>query len=96
MMCTSGLNYDGTCKGDSGGPLFDKDNDVVVGVVSWTQGGCFDGSNQYPGVYARVGTLVSKKYICIYTQTCICTDVCLRVPIIFSPFFYYYSLTGSK
>ena len=25
----------GVCNGDSGGPLFDKNNDALVGVTSW-------------------------------------------------------------
>ena len=39
----------------SGGPLFDKDNDALVGIVSWGIG-C--ANEKYPGVYAQVSSEV--------------------------------------
>lgn len=50
MMCARDDGKD-SCEGDSGGPLYDKDNDMVVGVISWGIG-C--ASPEFPGVYARI------------------------------------------
>ena len=41
---------------DIGGPLYDKENDVLVGIVSWGYG-CAD--DFFPGVYSRVADQVS-------------------------------------
>jgi len=41
---------------DSGGPLFDKQNNKLVGVVSWGIGCAVPG---YAGVYSRIGNQVS-------------------------------------
>jgi trypsin len=53
-----GVGGKDTCQGDSGGPLFAKGSsgafDTQVGVVSWGNG-C--AKADYPGVYARLGTL---------------------------------------
>ncbi|KAJ8117663.1 hypothetical protein OPT61_g1194 [Boeremia exigua] len=56
MVC-AGLTAGGkdSCQGDSGGPLVNASRQLV-GIVSWGQG-C--AAPNYPGVYARVGTLVS-------------------------------------
>ena len=59
MMCTSGESGKDACQGDSGGPLLDRDNGVLVGVVSWGPREC--GSDDYPGVYARVSSQVRVK-----------------------------------
>ena len=43
------------CSGDSGGPLIvnkGKDNDILVGLVSWGRG-----CQMYPGVYGRVSSV---------------------------------------
>ena len=45
--------------GDSGGPLFDKINKVLVGVVSWGDGCAIDGN---PGVYSRISAQVSISH----------------------------------
>ena len=48
MICASGP--EGDCYGDSGGPLLDIQNNVVVGLVSW--GPC--AKPEVPGLYSRV------------------------------------------
>lgn len=39
------------CFGDSGGPLYDKENKVLVGLTSYGDSAC---SSRLPGVYARI------------------------------------------
>lgn len=58
MMCADAPGMD-SCKGDNGGPLMDKENGVLVGVVSRPQyiSGSFDegcANDSLPGVYARI------------------------------------------
>lgn len=55
MMCASDPGED-SCHGDSGGPLYDKTNNAVVGVVSWGYG-CADPTAA--GVYSRISSQVS-------------------------------------
>jgi trypsin len=67
MLCAKGTNQD-SCQGDSGGPLIVKTGvsdgqDVQIGVVSWGAG-C--GSDDFPGVYARV----SQAYNWIQEEVC--------------------------
>ena len=54
MVCAGGEGGKDACGGDSGGPLFD--GDVVVGVTSW---GYKCAEKGIPGVYARVGKVIS-------------------------------------
>lgn len=50
MMCAADPNED-ACSGDSGGPLYDAENDVLVGVVSF---GKECALADFPGVYSRI------------------------------------------
>jgi trypsin len=45
-----------SCQGDSGGPIVNSATRVLIGLVSWGNGCAQAGQ---PGVYARVGTLLS-------------------------------------
>ena len=54
MLCASASGKD-SCQGHSGGPLYDKANNVMVGVVSWGYD-CAD--PYYPGVYSRIANQV--------------------------------------
>ena len=56
MMCAA-KDFKDSCSGDSGGPLYDKGENTVVGIVSWGNGCAKEG---YPGVYARVSSAVRK------------------------------------
>ena len=51
------MTYGNQSNGDSGGPLYDDDNNVLVGVISW---GYECASPSYPGVYTQVSTVVSN------------------------------------
>lgn len=71
MMCAKGpdaLQYGGSCYGDSGGPLYDSVNDVVVGVVSWGYPSCDDPA--YPSVFGRISSTFAelKLFICSIDQ----------------------------
>lgn len=50
MMCAADPNED-ACSGDSGGPLYDAENDVLVGVVSFGKECALP---DFPGVYGRI------------------------------------------
>merc|ERR1712048_1049592 len=62
MMCAGPASLSlpavGTCNGDSGGPLYDKDTNTLVGVTSWGIQGLAGLLPPYcgdtPGVYARI------------------------------------------
>lgn len=51
MVCAGEEGKD-ACQEDSGGPLYEDETGIVVGVVSWGEG-C--GEAGFPGVYAHVG-----------------------------------------
>merc|ERR1712154_642457 len=55
MMCATDPDQD-SCLGDSGGPLWDSENNVLVGIISWGYGCALP---QYPGVYAQISSRVS-------------------------------------
>jgi len=83
MMCASRLGKD-ACHNDSGGPLFDKEANVVVGIVSWGHECAKPG---YPGVYARIATEYDwiKCHICSNHNTplppfCGKADYCSPMP----------------
>ncbi len=57
MICAASPGKD-ACNGDSGGPLIDREKNVLVGVVSWAKGGC--ANPKYPGVYSSVSNQVSE------------------------------------
>jgi trypsin len=70
MFCAGidGGGYD-SCNGDSGGPIIDPVNNVLVGVVSWGDG-C--ARPRDPGVYARIsGPQLSwiRSTLCSLTDT---------------------------
>ena len=46
------------CNGDSGGPLYDRENQVLVGLTSYGDPDCVSES---PGVYARIADNVSQS-----------------------------------
>ena len=80
MMCasdTDGTNpIQGSCNGDSGGPLFDANFKVLVGINSWGnngRGGLCEAAN-FPGVYARIANQWP------WIQTTICADHSLPKP----------------
>merc|ERR1712038_295260 len=50
MMCAADPSED-ACSGDSGGPLYDAENDVLVGVVSFGNECALE---SFPGVYGRI------------------------------------------
>ena len=57
MMCTINENpYRNACLGDSGGPLYDKEANRVVGVTSWGDSAC----ESFPVVFAKIATAVSQ------------------------------------
>lgn len=66
------------CNGDSGGPLFDKENQVVVGLTSYGDARC---ESYNPGKYARVADKVSWLFMVILLYilpTSKCHTACLR------------------
>ena len=51
----------GTCNGDSGGPIYDKESDTLVGVTSWGIQGGWDPylkCDMTPGVFACIADQV--------------------------------------
>jgi len=63
MMCAARAGED-ACHNDSGGPLFDKESNTVVGIISWGHECAKAG---FPGVYSRIATEWSwiKEHICL-------------------------------
>lgn len=75
MMCAERAGSD-ACHNDSGGPLFDKESNMVVGVISWGHECARAG---FPGVYSRIATEWSwiKEHICLnhnFPMPPFCTD----------------------
>ncbi|GFH44180.1 hypothetical protein CTEN210_00654 [Chaetoceros tenuissimus] len=52
MMCAADPGQD-SCNGDSGGPLMDRENNTLVGIVSWGEDCAHP---EYPGVYAKISS----------------------------------------
>jgi transmembrane serine protease 9 len=67
MLCVTGLDSSaaqGSCNGDSGGPLACKDAsgaDYLAGIVSWGMQPC--GQSQYPTVFGRVAAKGNLDFI---------------------------------
>lgn len=66
MMCAADFengSAQDACSGDSGGPLYDSENNVLVGVVSW---GYKCAEPDYPGVYSRISSQFDwiKETVC--------------------------------
>ena len=40
MICATATYYKGPCNGDSGGPLYDRENNILVGLISWGSKPC--------------------------------------------------------
>lgn len=59
MICAADPGKRDACFADSGGPLYDKEKGILVGVVSFGIG-CAD--EDYPGGYARVSKAVSIPF----------------------------------
>ena len=51
MICAVG-DYQGPCNGDSGDPLYDREEGVLVGLVSWGSHPCV--KQNKPSVYSRI------------------------------------------
>ncbi|KAG7385675.1 hypothetical protein PHYBOEH_008970 [Phytophthora boehmeriae] len=60
MVCAGGVEGKDSCNGDSGGPLIieggKSTEDVLVGVVSWGEGGDTCARDGYFGMYSRVSS----------------------------------------
>ncbi|XP_066964494.1 uncharacterized protein [Macrobrachium rosenbergii] len=63
MFCASGDDGEDVCRGDSGGPLFLKENLLVAGVVS-SGFGC--GDSRFPGLYTRVDSYLNWMDLAVY------------------------------
>jgi secreted trypsin-like serine protease len=55
IICAAGFNEQDACLGDSGGPLYDENEKVLVGIVSFGWG-CGDAN--FPGGYTRISSMV--------------------------------------
>jgi len=58
MMCAM-ADYEGPCNGDSGGPLYDGENNMIVGLISWGSKPC--ANKDKPSVYNRLA--VERDFI---------------------------------
>ena len=61
MMCAYDEDKSGSY-GDSGGPLYDLENNMLVGVVSWGADPCYE----QPSVFSRIASQVRKNLIYLY------------------------------
>ena len=63
MMCAAASGKS-SCRGDSGGPLYDKANKKLVGVVSWGTGNC---DPKISAVYSRIANQVSYTLVLVFS-----------------------------
>ena len=74
-MMFTGPGHDRFCKGDSGGPLYDKEKKKLVGIVSFVFPGC---PHDVVNGYARISNQVSNTFIhCIFR--CIINQLVLLI-----------------
>jgi len=62
VMCARDKDERSTvCNGDSGGPLYDKDTQMLVGITSWSYDSAKNCNSESPGIFSRV--LAANQWI---------------------------------
>ncbi|GFH62078.1 hypothetical protein CTEN210_18554 [Chaetoceros tenuissimus] len=67
-----------SCVGDSGGPLYDRENNVLVGLTSYGESTC---TSQIPSVYARISQNFSWIKSTICSNTSLDSFICSQVVV---------------